>query len=41
MNKSFVADQPVYSSGAYKAIHANKHIPAHYVIALHGETFPN
>jgi len=41
MTKSFAADQPAHSSGAYKAIHANNHIPPHDVIALHGETVPN
>jgi hypothetical protein len=41
MTKSFAADQTAHSSGVYKAIHSNIHIPPHYVIALHGETFRN
>jgi hypothetical protein len=30
----------VLSTGVYKAVHARQHAPAHYVIALSGETFP-
>ena len=27
-------------SGVFKVIHAERHAPDHYVIALYGETFP-
>lgn len=41
MTLSFIANQTALSSGVYKAVHANNHIAPHYVIALHGDTFPN
>ncbi len=41
MTKSFVAGEEAHSSGMYKAIHADNHIPPHYITALNGETFPN
>ena len=40
MSLSFAAAQTALSSGVYKAIHTNNHIPPHFVVALHGETFP-
>jgi hypothetical protein len=27
-------------SGVYKAVHAEHHIPPHYITAIHGDTFP-
>jgi len=41
MSLSFEAGQTARSSGVYKTVHANNHIPPHFVIALHGEIFPN
>ncbi|HEX6505801.1 MAG TPA: hypothetical protein VF011_21370 [Terriglobales bacterium] len=41
MTKSFAAGETAHTSGVYKAIHANNHIPAHYIIARYGDTFPN
>jgi len=41
MSLSFAAGQAALYSGVYKAIHANNHLPSHFVIALHGEIFPN
>jgi hypothetical protein len=38
---SFRAGQAALSSGVYKAIHSNNHVPSHFVIAIHGEIFPN
>jgi hypothetical protein len=34
------AGQMVPATGVYKAVHTNEHIPAHYVTALFGDTFP-
>ena len=31
----------VPTSGAYKVVHTNTHIPSHYVTAIYGETFPH
>ena len=31
----------VPTSGTYKVVHANTHIPSHYVTAIYGETFPH
>jgi hypothetical protein len=41
MSLSFAAGQAALYSGVYKAIHTNNHLPSHFVIALHGEIFPN
>lgn len=41
MSLRFAVGQKVLSSGVYKTIHANNHIPPHFVIAVHGETFSN
>lgn len=41
MSLSFRAGQAALSSGVYKAIHVNNHVPSHFVIAIHGEIFPN
>jgi hypothetical protein len=41
MVKSFSAGDIVQFSGVYRVAHANDHIPAHYVIALVDDIFPN
>lgn len=41
MSMTFTAGQTALSSGVYKAVHANNRIAPHYVLALHGDTFPN
>lgn len=41
MAKSFSVGETATHSGVYRVIHANSHTPAHYVIALYGDTFPN
>jgi hypothetical protein len=38
---SFAAGQAALCSGVYTAIHANNHVLSHFMIALHGGTFPN
>lgn len=40
MSKDY-ASTKVAASGIYKVLHADDHVPAHYVTVLHGETFPN
>lgn len=40
MPETSLAGEKVRTSGVYKVVHANEHIPAHYVIAVFGETFP-
>ena len=40
MREEFQAGQAVPCSGIYKAAHASRHIAAHYVVALDGDTFP-
>lgn len=40
MGLILAAGQTARSSGVYKTIHANNHIPPHFVIVLHGETLP-
>jgi len=41
MSLRFAPGQTTILSGVYRAIHADNHIPRHFLIALHGETFPN
>lgn len=41
MTQSFQANRRAESSGIYRVIHANSHIPAHYVLVLDGDIFPN
>jgi len=41
MSLNFAAGQAALCSGVYKAIHANNHVLSHFVIALHGDIFPN
>ena len=39
MREEFQAGQAVPCSGIYKAAHASRHIAAHYVLPLDGDTF--
>ncbi len=41
MTESFTAGQKAHSSGVYKAVHSNNHIPPHYITVLAGDTFPD
>jgi hypothetical protein len=40
VREEFQSGQAVPCSGIYKAAHAARHQPPHYVIALDGDTFP-
>jgi len=40
MGKIFKAGDKVPTTGVYKTIHAQQHIPPHYVTAVFGDTFP-
>lgn len=40
MPEVFRAGEKVPTTGVYKTVHAHEHVPAHYVTALFGDTFP-
>jgi hypothetical protein len=37
----FEPGQKAMSSGVFKAVHANNHVPPHYVTVVYGDVFPN
>jgi len=40
MPEVFRVGQKVPTTGVYETVHAHEHVPAHYVTALSGDTFP-
>ena len=40
LREAFRSGEQAPCSGIYKAAHAQRHTASHYVVALHGDTFP-
>ena len=41
MAKAFAAGEKADTSGIYRVVHEHQHVPAHYVLVIEDDTFPN